>query len=236
MKRGELKSYIRILANELTEAPEGLFTDVELELLINVSQQNIAVVLVPHIPWAVTKSFLISTIAAQREYDIEADLSLSDFFMMDGIFHNESGYRQAELLYVKKDQLVEYNVVGRTGDPKVWSWDSIGIIAFDPCPDQTVANKYKGIYIPIFNDLNDDNTHTPPTKYAIPFNGSSTLIPAHPLIAIDVLKQWTIRSGDSSTKIDRRFDSTLSEVLFTMSQAQGLTYRARPNIREVIGK
>jgi len=237
MTRKDIRGYIRILADELTEAPEGLFTNLELNLLINVSQQNVALGLVSYIPWAITKSFLISVTVNKREYDIVADLELSDFFMMDGIFHNESGYRQAELLYFEKDQLVEYNIIGKTGDPKVWSWESMGVIAFDPCPDQTVANKYKGVYIPIFEDLNDDDTHDPENdKYAIPFNGSSILTLTHPLIALDVLKQWVIRSGESSTEIDKRYNGILRDVLFAMSQVQGLTWRGRPDIKEIIGK
>ena len=237
MNRKLIKEYIRILADELTEAPEGLFTNLELDLLINLSQQSTALVLFPHIPWAITKSFLISVTANKREYIVETDFSLSDFFMMDGIFHNESGYRQAELLYMEKDQLVEYNIIGRTDDPKVWSWESMGVIAFDPCPDQTVANKYKGVYVPIFEDLNDDETHDPENdKYAIPFNGSSILKPTHPLIALDVMKQWVMRSGVSSAEIDKRYNNTLRDVLFAMSQVQGLTWRGRPDIKEIIGK
>jgi hypothetical protein len=237
MKRVDLRNYIRILADELTEAPEGLFTNIELNLLINISQQNVALALVPHIPWAITKTFLITTTANKREYEIAVDFDIDDFFMMDGIFHNESGYRQAELLYLEKDQLVEYNIIGRTDDPKVWSWESMGVIAFDPCPDQSTTNKYKGVYIPVFKDLNEDEEHDPENdKYAIPFNGSTILTPAHPLIALDVMKQWVIRSGESSAEIDKRYNGILRDVLFTMSQVQGLTWRGRADIREIIGK
>src|SRR4030042_483066 len=113
---------------------------------------------------------------------------------------------------MEKDQLVAYNIIGRNHDPKGWAWGSMGVIAFDPCPDQTVANKYKGVYVPIFKDLNDDETHDPLTeKYAIPFNGSSILTPAHPLIAFDVLKQWAIRSGGSGAEIARRYGRTVRD-------------------------
>jgi len=235
MKRGEIRDYIRLLADELTEAPEGLFTNTELNLLINLSQQNVVLTLAPLIPWAFTKTFLISITAKKREYIIGADFSLSDFFMMDGIFHNESGYEQAELLYVERDQLVEYNVIGRTGDPEVWSWESMGTIAFDPCPDQTKTNKYKGAYIPIFKDLNEDITQDPATsKYAIPFNGSSILIPTHPLIALDVLKQWHIRGEEENADIKERYKEIFAGVLFTMQQAQGVNWKGRPPVREMI--
>ena len=235
MKRGELRDYIRLLADELTEAPEGLFTNAELNLLINLSQQNTALALAPHIPWAVTKTFLITIIANKREYEIAVDFSIEDFFMMDGIFHNESGYERTELLYVERDQLVEYNVIGETGDPKVWSWESIGTIAFDPCPDQAIANKYKAAYIPIFKDLNDDDTHDPDNeKYAIPFNGSSILTPTHPLIALDVLKQWHIRGEEENRDISDRYKEIFANVLFTMQQAQGVNWKGRLPVREMI--
>lgn len=235
MKRGELRDYIRLLADELTEVPEGLFTNAELDSLINISQQNTAIALVPHIPWAVTKTFLITIIANKREYEIAVDFSIEDFFMMDGIFHNESGYERTELLYVERDQLVEYNVIGETGDPKVWSWESMGVIAFDPCPDQAVANKYKAAYVPIFKDLNDDTTHDPDNeKYAIPFNGSSILTPTHPLIALDALKQWHIRGEEENRDISERYKEIFANVLFTMQQAQGVNWKGRLPVREMI--
>jgi hypothetical protein len=234
MLRPEIRNYIRILADELTEAPEGLFMNAELDLLINVSQQNIAIALAPYIPWAVTKSFLISTTSGKREYDIATDLSVTDFFMMQGIFHNESGYKQSELRFVDRDQLVEYYVIGASGDPRVWSWESMGVIAFDPCPGSSVSNKYKAAYIPIFKELNSD-THDPATsKYAIPFNGSSILTPTHELLAMDVLKQWLLRSGGDGGELDSRYERTLEGILFTMSQAQGITHRGRPNITEIM--
>lgn len=235
MYRGELRDYIRLLADELTEAPEGLFTNAELNLLINISQQNVALALAPHVPWAVTKTFLISITANKREYIIETDFSLTDFFMMDGIFHNESGYERTELLYVERDQLVEYKAIGETGDPKVWSWESMGVIAFDPCPDQAIANKYKAAYIPIFKDLNDDATHDPVTsKYAIPFNGSSILTPTHPLIALDCLKQWHIRGEEENRDISDRYKEIFANVLFTMQQTQGVNWKGRLPVREMI--
>jgi len=235
MKRGELRDYIRLLADELTEAPEGLFTNAELNLLINLSQQNVVLALAPHIPWAVTKTFLISITANKREYIIETDFSLTDFFMMDGIFHNESGYERTELRYVDRDQVVEYNAIGETGDPKVWSWESMGKIAFDPCPDETTTNKYKGVYIPIFKDLNDDTVQDPATsKYAVPFNGSSILMPTHPLIALDVLKQWHIRGEEENADIKERYKEVFANVLFTMQQAQGVNWKGRLPIREMI--
>jgi len=237
MKRGELRDYIRLLADELTEAPEGLFTDTELNSLINISQQNVALALVPFIPWAVTKTFLISVTANKREYDLVTDFSLSDFFMMDGIFHNENGYEQKELLYLERDQLVEYKIKGETRDPKVWSYHSAGIIAFDPTPDQTVADKYLASYIPIFKDLNDDSTHNPDqNKYAIPFNGSSILIPTHPLIAFDVLKQWHIRGEEESVDINERYKEMLNSTLFTMQQSQGVTWKAILPVKEMINR
>ena len=235
MTRGELRDYIRLLADELTEAPEGLFTNAELNLLINISQQNIALALAPHVPWAVTKTFLISTTANQREYEIAVDFSIDDFFMMDGIFHNESGYEQTELRFVERDQLVEYNVIGETGDPSVWSWESMGVVAFDPCPAQTVANKFKAAYIPIFKDLNDDAVHDPSLdKYSIPFNGSPILMPATKLIALDVLKEWHIRRGIENILINSRYKEVFKDILYAMQQAQGVNWKGRPPVREMI--
>jgi len=234
MNRGQIRDYIRILADELTEAPEGLFTDEELNGLINISQPKVAVELAAYIPWAVTNKFLISVTANKREYSIVTDFSLTDFFMMDGIFHNEPGYEQTELLYVDQDQLVEYKVMGEGGEPLVWSWDSMGVIAFDPYPDQTVANKYMARYIPVFKDLNHDSTQNPPTTYAIPFNGSTILTPVHELIGLDVLKLWHIRAEEESKDIDKRHDEIFSRVISTMQKAQGVTWKMRPPVREMI--
>lgn len=236
MKRGEIKSYIRILADELTEAPEGLFLNTELDILINVSQQNVAVALAPYIPWAITKTFLISTTANKREYSLGTDLSLTDFFLMQGIFHNEADYPPKELLYLEgRDQVAQFRTINKTGEPRAWSWESAEVIALDPTPPATVSDKYKGVYIPLFKDLNDDATHDPATsKYAIPFNGSTILTPAHPLIAAEVLKQWAIRAGGQADDVDAMYSRLFDGILFTLTQAQGTTHRGRPHITEII--
>ena len=72
MKRGELMNLTRVLADELTEAPEGLFTNVELRTLINVSQKNVQADLMIYMPWYFRAIKKISLTINKREYSIES--------------------------------------------------------------------------------------------------------------------------------------------------------------------
>jgi len=230
MNRQQIRNYVRLLIDELTEAPEGAFTDIQINDVINISQQNVLMDLAVHIPWAIRKPLLISIQIDKRTYSM-TDLSVTDFLMMNGIFENTSGENPKELLYLEQDQLTDFNVkVGEKGDPKYWGYESPDTIFFEPTPSFSYTSKFKAFYIPAIPDLNDDSVHTPPTKYAIP----ALPKPTHHLISYDVVKQLHIATEEESADIDRLYLELLNKTIFTLSQGQGVTTRRRPHIIESI--
>ncbi|HEC60729.1 hypothetical protein LCGC14_0461100 [marine sediment metagenome] len=75
--REEIRDEIRILADELTEAPLGLMTDVELNRMINRGQRKLMMALIDTIPWYFRKEVDISLVSAQREYNLNSDLGIN---------------------------------------------------------------------------------------------------------------------------------------------------------------
>lgn len=76
MNREEIRDHVRLLADELTEAPEGLFTDAELDKVINISLPKIHLELIEFLPWYFRKPVNISLVSGKREYNILTDLGL----------------------------------------------------------------------------------------------------------------------------------------------------------------
>jgi len=379
MNRLELRTYIRDLGDEPDEYPEGLFTNVKLNALINLSQQRVALKLARFIPWAFQKKFNFSTVINKKTYSIGTDLAVTDFFMMNGIYRNVAGRKAKELVFLEKDQIGSLWHVDEGGEALAWTYDDAGNIMLSHLPAESVAGKYVGYYIPIFPDLNHDTVHyplagagtnlvanggfdatvtgwdgaycvltsirggqsgnclcitnslAPPnawqsayqtisgltiglnylisfyvksgttgneigkvhfymgsgsdpevnfttndvwTKYelsfvataasgvlslvkntstwgtmlfdtvefansglyAIPWMDIKSLYPAHPLIALDVLKKWHIADEEEGLDIREEFNDLLSEIVSTMTQAQGTTSRHRRSIdHNIIG-
>jgi len=75
--REEIRDEIRVLADDLTEAPLGLMTDVELNRMINRGQRKLMMALIDTIPWYFRKPVDISLVSAQREYNLVTDLGIN---------------------------------------------------------------------------------------------------------------------------------------------------------------
>ena len=76
MNRLEIREQIRVLVNELTEAPLGLWTDTQLNNIINRAQEKLMMALIDSVPWYFRKEVDISLVLNQREYNISSDLGL----------------------------------------------------------------------------------------------------------------------------------------------------------------
>jgi hypothetical protein len=238
MNRGEIRDHIRLLADEPDEAPEGMFTNAQLNTLINLSQQRVALELFKHIPWAMQKKFTIGLTVNKGTYSIVTDLAVTDFFMMNGIFQNVSGQKKQELLFLEKDQIGFLFEVGQVdAEPKCWTFDDAGNIIFVPTPSTTIAGKYIAYYLPIFPDLNHDSTHAPngtPVTYAVPWLNITSLKPAHELIAYEAVLKWHLADEEESVDIEKDRKRLFDDVVSTMTMPQGITSRHRPSIEKSI--
>jgi len=228
MNRKEIREYAKAMVDESGEGPLNLQGRVEIDSLINIAQVNVYLDLQAHIPWYFRKTFLISTTANKRVYDILTDFAVTDFFLFENIYFNESGERADPLLHIRPDQIREFSVVDERGEPRVWSYDSRLVIAFDPIPDATIANFFKAYYFPELPDLNEDTEDDPPDKYATPLLPK----PAHLLVAIDAAIQYQITGGQETTKLENRYLKLQSRILETMTSRQGFRPLQAPDMKE----
>lgn len=76
MIRSAILSRVRVLADELTEAPRGLYTDTQIKEHINTGLDNIQMELLEFMPWYFRKRVLITLVGSQQDYNISSDLGI----------------------------------------------------------------------------------------------------------------------------------------------------------------
>lgn len=76
MNRLAILNRVRVLADELTEAPRGLYTDTQIEEHINTGLENIQMELLEFMPWYFRKRVLITLVQSQQDYNISSDLGI----------------------------------------------------------------------------------------------------------------------------------------------------------------
>lgn len=237
MNRLAIRNFVRFLISELTELPEGFFKDSDTDVFnindaINLAQQKVAMDLTDIIPEEFRKSFLISVDANEDEYSIEDDLSVTDFYKMEDIYHNYTGKKPHGLLYVEHDQLHEFDsAIGMPGEPKCWYWPARGVIGFRPIPATTVADRYKAFYFYALPELNDDDTHDPDTsKYATPPFPAV----AHKLISIDAVIQLQIADESGALEVMKLYDVEFKKVAKFLRQRPSMRVDRRLALGEAI--
>jgi hypothetical protein len=218
---------VRVEADELTAYSEGLFTDSDLDILINLSQNNVLLDLIDKAPRYFRKTVLISLKASTRTYDVYTDFALvkARFIGFESILHNKTGDPALPLLEVDPDQEGEYVLVGQTeSDPMVWGYEGHGVIFISPMVSAAATSRLKGYYFEFLADMVEA------TECALP-------VIAHQLVILDVLKQWAIREEASINNIELRYQALLFSVgrqlsMISMFKEAG----PKPSIREVLKK
>ncbi|HZX10721.1 MAG TPA: hypothetical protein VFG01_07210 [Acidobacteriota bacterium] len=231
MDRSEIREYARILADELTEAPEGLMSDNELNTLINISQDNVVLYMAQHLPKEFRKSALISLTADKEEYDIESDIGVDNCLKVETILHNASGEPAYPLFSTDVNDLWQYSTVGEKGDPEIWFMAEKDVIGIRKIPSSDSADRLKMFFFLEQPDLNEDlkANHDPSSdKYAIPDMPKVM----HPLISMDVLVQWAVRGSGSHTSLEKIFDRMANKIISLLSLEFGLTATQRPSTKE----
>ncbi len=76
MIRSAILDRVRVLADELTEAPRGLYTDTQIKEHINTGLENIQMELLEFMPWYFRKRVLITLVQSQQDYNISSDLGI----------------------------------------------------------------------------------------------------------------------------------------------------------------
>lgn len=230
MNRQQIRDYVRILADELTETPEGLFYNTDLNSLINIAQQYAYMKLIQRIPWYFRKAKLIGVTANKETYSMATDLSLTDFFLWEMILKNDGSSRPAPLLEIRPDDRWQFMETGATkGLIKAWGYEDKDSIFFTPPPSATEADKFKGYYFKIIPDLNHDTSDVSP-------NVATPHLPAiaHTLISYEVIILWHIRGEEEGTDIRSLYMEKIEEVVSNLSLRSSLTLGQLPSVKEML--
>lgn len=223
MVRSEIRTHIRTLADELTEAPEGLFTDVELNSFINIVRLKVELDLIEYIPWYFRTKKDISFTISKDSYIISTDLLITDLFLFENIVKNESGKKATPLIYLEDPEMVnDYGEVGQTGEPRVFWREGSDNIGVWPNPD--AAYLYRTWYFRRILALSGE-TDVPGIPECL-----------HELLAFEVLQRWYIRDEASANflKITTKYQEVMMRGVYELSAPQGLVYRKRPSAKEIV--
>jgi len=221
MNKTELITYIRTLADELNEAPEGLFTDTELGAFIDVARLKVELDLIEYIPWYFRKKKDFNFTKNKDSYSVANDLLITDLFLFENIVKHESGKKPTPLIYLEdpSEELNDYGDAGESGEPRVFWREGEDTVGVWPNPDDSYS--YRAWYYQQIPKITD----------SIPLPES-----LHELLALEVLLKWYIRDENSVnyTKITTKYNEILMRGAYELQAAQGLTYRMRPSIKESI--
>jgi len=222
MIRQKLRRRIRLYADELDEAPQGLFDNDDLNDMINTAQEVVELILQPFIPWYFRGTKLISLTVNKSSYSITSDLSISDLLIFENILHNKADQKPFPLRFcMSPEELADIGIsVGQTGAPRAWGYEDRDNIWIAPTPAATESNRLRGVYSKKVPDLNHD-TSDAGSDVATPHLPPSL----HVLIAIQVVMDWFIRDerGSDMARMQGLFNSKMESGLRTLSAKQGFT-------------
>lgn len=222
-----LIGYTRILADELDEAPEGLFDDTQLTTVLNVAKDKVYLDLIDLIPFRFRKSKKISLVANQEAYVISTGILVTDLMAIEAILLNVAGKRPWPLIEItpeEKEQFME-NPAYADAYPKAFLREEDDKLVFLPIASGSLADALKMYY---FQEIADLSESTPTVAPALPRL-------AHPLIALDALRQWGIRSAETQAVVDLRYAEMLQVVVQKLSMKSALRGGQMPGIVEMSG-
>jgi len=223
MKRSDLRHYIRVLADELTEAPEGLMADEDLNILMDISQNNVALRLAPSLPNKFLENTTFSTVANQGVYNIETDIGITDCLAISDILHNLSGKNPLPLIFVEDiDDKYQYGAIGETGVMRYWGYESKSEIWIMKVPASAEADRFKVYHIKERTDMADDDAAPDLPKSA------------HVLVAYDVLYQWAMRGGGNVKTVEAIYQKAQDEVIDLLKQNFSIRTGMKPSVKELI--
>jgi hypothetical protein len=222
-----LLAYTRLLADELDAAPDGVFEDTDLTIVLNVAKDKVYLDLVDLIPQRFRKSKKITLIASQREYVISTGLLVTDLMAIEVIVRNIAGKRPWPLIEISPEQEHQFmeNPTYADSYPSGWMREAEDSLTFLPIASAGLADALKMYY---FMEIPDLSALTPTVAPALPRL-------AHPLICLDALRQWGIRTAEGQAAVDARYAETLESVVQKLSMKSALRGGQLPGTIEMSG-
>ena len=232
MTREEIRDLIRVLADELEEAPQGLFFDAQLNTLVNLGQRKVQLRLIPLIPWYFRKTAEFDW-GTSETYSIVTDLGISDLLIFEDICHNLTNQKATPLYFCDNpNDKWQYGAVGRAGPaPRAWGYEDKDDIWILPKSGATVSNRLKAYYFLRIPDLNHDTSDTSP-NVATPHMDEAI----HDLIVYEVLLNWFIRdkAGADYNRMKEKAALSFTEAMYTLSMKQGFSTGRLPGAEEYL--
>ncbi len=232
MTRADIRGLVRIYADELEASPKGLFADAQLNTLINLSKDRVYLQLIDRLPQKFRYYKVFTITASKTTYSVVTDLSITDFFQEEVMLWNRSDKRAWVIPGpISPEDRHQYEAqAGTTGEPKAWGWESDGVFSFAPASDATYTNGGKLYYFKTVPDLSDDSSDVSPLV-------ATPLLPAvsHPLIALDVLRQWNIRDPETAQKIEEKYAALFSDIYLVLTRKPAYAPDRQPGIIEATG-
>ncbi len=228
MNLEQIRRYTRVLADELTEYPEGFIENTDLDILINIAQNNVQLEIIKYVPKCFRKTTLFSITTGVPDYNIVSDLGITNHLRLEVILRNKPGELPKPLIEIDPEDAWQWTA---GSEPRAWYQEERLVIMLTPPAAETYADRYKIYHFEELPDLNQDSTHDPSTgKYSIPDMPKI----AHPLISLDTLRQWAIADEEYASDINARWEEMVSKVVIELSTDSLIKARLKPKRKEYI--
>ena len=221
MNRKEIRDYILILADEFdVDEDEGLFDAENLNVLINVSQNKVNMDMARLIPEKFRKTKLLDITTNKKTYSIVSDLEITDFLRFQKILHNVSGKRATPLLEIDPEDEWEYEDMEEL---TYWFREDKDNVCFGKTATSTAAERLKAYYISELAGLTEDSES--PSMPAV----------CHPLISIDVLKQFVLADEGKWKEIEIYYQQVLLDTVRGLDVKSDFAYSGqKSSIRRIL--
>lgn len=212
MNRLEIRTLARTLIDEPDPAPDGSFEDAAIDIQINASKDRVAIALSSLLPTRFRSSALVNVTAGKSSYSIVTDFSIADCLLPVDFYRYKADERRLPLLYVPNSENLALVSNNGSLDSIFWGIEKPGYVEFSPPCKETVASRYKLIYVLKFPDLNHDTSDVAP-NVATP--GYDSVF--HSLIAYDVAIALLPVNERSTADLERRRDIIMQEMAWNLA-------------------
>ncbi len=216
MTRLEIRTLLRTLIDEPDPYPDGTFTDAQLNTLINTSKDRVTLALSGLLPSKFRSYKLVPVTAGKSSYSIVTDFVITDCLAVADIIRYKATEDRLPLLYTPNSE--DLALISNTSnlDSVFWGQEKEGYVELSPPPKETLADRYKVIYVIKFPDLNHDTSNDAPNVATPGFDSI-----AHSLIAYDAAEVCLAVNERSTSDLERRKQSIMFDIAWNLSGIPG---------------
>lgn len=216
MNRLEIRTLLRTLIDEPDAYPDGTFTDAQLDTLINSSKDRIALALSSLLPSKFRTYKLVPTTAGRASYSIVTDWLITDCLAVVDILRYKANEDRLPLLYTPNSEDLALTSNTANLDAVFWGQEKADYVELSPPSKETLADRYKVIYVKKVPDLNHDTSDVAPNVATPGFDSV-----AHSLIAYDAAEVALAVNERSTIDIERRKQAIMFDIAWNLSGVPG---------------